>query len=61
MKLSKKHKLYIWNGFLGALLGLHLYSSLCIDKGYLHILMSSIIIIFQIIILYELFGKLFEN
>ena len=46
---------------MGALLGLHLYSSLCIDKGYLHILMSSIIIIFQIIILYELFGKLFEK
>ena len=57
--------LYIYSdmgiAFMGALLGLHLYSSLCIDKGYLHILMSSLIIIFQIIILYELFGKLFEK
>ncbi len=58
---EKTQTIYMGMVFLGALLGLHLYSSLCIDKGYLHILMSSIIIIFQIIILYELFGKLFEK
>lgn len=58
---EKIQTIYIGIVFLGTLLGLHLYSSLCIDKGYLHILMSSIIIIFQVIILYELFGKLFEK
>lgn len=57
----EKQMIYVGTVFLGVLLGLHMYSSLCINKGYLHILIASIMILLQIVILYALFTEVFKD
>ena len=57
----KEQLIYIGVVLFGTMLALHIYSSLCIGKSFIRILISSAIIISQLVVLFLLYSKVFKS
>lgn len=57
----KEQLIYIGVVLFGTLLALHIYSSLCIGKSFIRILISSSLIISQLVVLFLLYSKVFKH